>query len=63
MIKIDVSKYRNLEHALKVFKKKIRDTKIMDQLRKGKAFEKPSSKKRKKKIKAIYIDKKRREDE
>ncbi len=35
----------------------------MDKLRKGKAFEKPSSKKRKKKIKAIYIDKKRREDE
>ena len=63
MINIDVSKYRNLEHALKVFKKKIRDTKIMDKLRKGKAFEKPSSKKRKKKIKAIYIDKKRREDE
>ena len=63
MINIDVSKYRNLEHALKVFKKKIRDTKIMDKRRKGKAFEKPSSKKRKKKIKAIYIDKKRREDE
>jgi len=63
MIKIDVSKYRNLEHALKVFKKKIRDTKIMDKLRKGKAFEKPSSKKRKKKIKAKHIEKKRREDE
>ena len=62
MIRIDVSKYRDLEHALKSFKKKIRDTKIMDKLRKGKAFEKPSSKKRKKKIKAIYIDKKRRED-
>jgi len=63
MIKIDVSKYRDLEHALKMFKKKIRDTKIMDKLRKGRYFEKPSITKRKKNIKAKYIEKKRREDE
>tara|TARA_R110002051_G_scaffold279803_1_gene341286 strand:- start:1061 stop:1252 length:192 start_codon:yes stop_codon:yes gene_type:complete len=63
MIKIDISKYRDLEHALKMFKKKIRDTKIMDKLRKGRYFEKPSITKRKKNIKAKYIDKKRREDE
>tara|TARA_R110000824_G_scaffold33981_6_gene108522 strand:+ start:2646 stop:2837 length:192 start_codon:yes stop_codon:yes gene_type:complete len=63
MIKLDVSKFRDLEHALKMFKKKIRDTKIMDKLRKGRYFEKPSITKRKKNIKAKYIDKKRREDE
>jgi len=63
MIKIDISKYRDLEHALKMFKKKIRDTKIMDKLRSGRYFEKPSITKRKKNIKAKYIDKKRREDE
>jgi len=63
MIKLDVSKFRDLEHALKMFKKKIRDTKIMDKLRKGRYFEKPSITKRKKNIKAKYIEKKRREDE
>lgn len=63
MIKIDVSKYRDLEHALKVFKKKVRDTKIMDRLRGGKFFEKPSITKRRQNKKAKYIDKKRRDDE
>lgn len=63
MIKIDVSKYRDLEHALKVFKKKVRDTKIMDRLRSGKFFEKPSITKRRQNKKAKYIDKKRRDDE
>lgn len=61
MIKIDVTKYKDLEHALKVFKKKIRNTKVLEDLREGRYFEKPSITKRKKKIKAKFIDKKRKE--
>ena len=63
MIKLDVSKFRDLEHALKMFKRKIRDTKIMENLREGRYFEKPSVTKRKRNIKAKHIEKKRREDE
>ena len=63
MIKLDVSKFRDLEHALKMFKKKIRDTKIMENLREGRYFEKPSVTKRRQKIKAKHVEKKRREDE
>jgi len=61
MIKIDVTKYKDLEHALKIFKKKIRNTKVLEDLREGRYFEKPSITKRKKKIKAKFIDKKRKE--
>ena len=61
MIKLDVSKFRDLEHALKMFKKKVRDTKIMETLRGGRYFEKPSVIKRREKIKAKHIEKKRRE--
>jgi small subunit ribosomal protein S21 len=61
MIKIDVTKYKDLEHALKIFKKKIRNTKVLENLREGRYFEKPSITNRKKKIKAKFIDKKRKE--
>jgi small subunit ribosomal protein S21 len=58
MIRIDVSKFNNLDHALKGLKKKIRNTKVMEQLRENRYFIKPSATKRKSMIKAKYLNKK-----
>ena len=58
MIRIDVSKFNNLDHALKGLKKKIRNTKVLEDLRENRYFTKPSVTKRKKMIKAKYINKK-----
>jgi small subunit ribosomal protein S21 len=44
----------NLDRALKAFKFKTRRTKLVEQLRANQAFEKPSTKKRLQKKKAIY---------
>ena len=33
MIKIDVTQYNSLEHALKILKKKVRNTKVMENIR------------------------------
>ena len=44
----------NIEKALKKLKNKVRRTKMIDELRDRKEFEKPSVIKRSQKIKAIY---------
>lgn len=54
IIKVD----GKIEKALKQFKNKVRKTKQMEKLRENQQFEKPSEKKRKQKIKAIYKEKK-----
>ena len=59
MIKLDLDKFKDLEHALKVFKKKVRNTKVMEGLKEKQYFTKPSVKKRKQLIKAKHINKKR----
>ena len=44
----------NITRALKQFKRKFRDTRIVQEVRKRQEFVKPSEKKRKQKQKAIY---------
>lgn len=53
----------DLEKALKVFKNKFRKTKVMDEIRERKQFDKPSTKKRIAKRKAIYIQQKYRQED
>lgn len=53
----------NIERALKEYKGKVIRTRQMRQLNERKEFEKPSSKKRKEKIKGKYKQQKRREDD
>jgi len=48
----------NIDRALKSLKKKVRDTKQRENLREQEEFTKPSVKKRKEKMKAIYVHKK-----
>jgi small subunit ribosomal protein S21 len=54
MILIDVKKEKNLESALKKFKYKVLKTKQNEQIRERQEFVKPSVSKRSKKLKAIY---------
>lgn len=58
MIIIDVTKEKNIESALRLYKKKVQKVKQVQQLRERQQFEKPSVVKRKGKLKAIYINKK-----
>ncbi len=57
MIIIDLKKEKNLESALKSFKFKVQKTRLVQELRDRKEFEKPSITKRKEKQKAIYTQK------
>jgi small subunit ribosomal protein S21 len=59
MIIVDVTKERNIESALRVYKNKVQKIKIIQELRNRKEFVKPSVIKRKQKLKAIYTAKKR----
>jgi small subunit ribosomal protein S21 len=54
MIVIDVKKEKNLESALRKFKYKVLKTKQNEQIRERQEFVKPSVSKRSKKLKAIY---------
>ena len=54
MLIINVKDGENIERALKRFKRKVRDTKLINNLRDGKQFNKKSVKKRKQLGKAIY---------
>ena len=55
MIIIKVGNGENIERALKRFKNKFTNTKVVKQLRDRQEFEKPSEKKRKELQKAKYI--------
>ena len=43
----------NVDKALRIFKKKIKDSRLMLQIKDRSQFEKPSAQKRKKRLKAI----------
>ena len=58
MLKIKIEDSKQLNRALKQFKKKLIDTKVLKELRERMFFEKKSEKKRKIKKKAIYKEKK-----
>ncbi len=62
MIKIDVTQYNSLEHALKILKKKVRNTKVMENIREKRYFTKPSVTNRKKMIKARFMNKRSLEE-
>ena len=62
MLKIPVVK-GNINRALKQFKRKFRDTKVLKELRERKYYTKPSLKKRIQKDEAIRKLKKQQEDE
>ena len=58
MIIIPVNKERGIETALKNFKFKIQRTKLINELRERREFQKPSNTRRNELKKAIYIQKK-----
>ena len=63
MIIVQVKDGENIEKALKKFKRKFEKTGAVRELRSRKAYEKPSVKKRMAKMKAIYVNHLRLEEE
>jgi len=63
MLIIEIRKGESIDIALKRLKFKFRKTKVTDQLKERLAYEKPSVKKRKVKLKAIYKQKSAENDE
>ncbi|HPI82456.1 MAG TPA: 30S ribosomal protein S21 [Candidatus Paceibacterota bacterium] len=61
MLIIKMKEGENIEKALKRFKRKVNETKLIPNLREREQFVKPSVKKREMKKKAVYIQKLRRE--
>jgi small subunit ribosomal protein S21 len=57
MIIVPLKEGENIERALKKFKRKFEKTGVTKELRSRQAFTKPSVKKRKQKIHAIYVQK------
>ncbi len=55
MLRVIVKDGDNIEKSLKQFKRKVMNTKLIKELRDRQEFEKPSVTKRKKKLKALYI--------
>lgn len=55
MLRVIVKDGDNIEKALKQFKRKVMNTKLIKELRDRQEFEKPSVTRRKKKMKALYI--------
>lgn len=57
MIIVKLKKGDNITKALKLFKQKVKNTKLIKELREREYYEKPSVKRRKNKKKAIRINK------
>lgn len=55
MLRIEIKEGENIERALKRYKRKHRNVKVMQNLRENQFFTKPSVKKRREKQKAQYI--------
>tara|TARA_R100000908_G_scaffold65292_1_gene53910 strand:+ start:5495 stop:5689 length:195 start_codon:yes stop_codon:yes gene_type:complete len=62
MLKVNV-KGGNIEKALKILKRKTKNVKQIVELRDNKEYTKPSEANRNKKKKAIYINKKKNEED
>ena len=54
MLIVKIKKGENINSALKRFKRKFRDTRVVQEIRKRQEFVKPSELKRKQKQKAVY---------
>ncbi|MDR0686144.1 MAG: 30S ribosomal protein S21 [Dysgonamonadaceae bacterium] len=57
MIIVPLKEGENIERALKKFKRKFEKTGVTKELRSRQAFTKPSVRKRKQKIHAVYVQK------
>lgn len=55
MLKVIIKDGDTIEKALKQFKRKTMNTKLIKELRDRQEFEKPSVARRKKKLKALYV--------
>ena len=62
MLRVIVNDGEKIERALKQFKRKCNNTKLIQELRSRKEFEKPSVKARKQRLRAKYIQKRRNEE-
>ena len=62
MLVINIKDGESIDRALRRYKKKVRDTKLMNEIRERKNFEKPSVSRRKEIIKAVYKNKKQNND-
>jgi small subunit ribosomal protein S21 len=62
MLKVNV-KHGNIEKALKILKNKVKNTKQKQILNNLKDYTKPSVERREEKLKAIYNEQKRREND
>ena len=63
MLIVKLRKNENINSALKRFKRKFRDTRVVQEIRKRQHFVKPSESKRKQKQKAVYQNKFLRDNE
>ena len=63
MLKVVLREGDTIEKGLKQFKRKVMKTKLIKELRDRQEYEKPSVTKRKKKLKALYIQHLRNADE
>lgn len=63
MLRVKVNEGESIEKALKRFKRKEQQTKLVRELRERKVYLKPSVEKRMQKQKAIYVNKMRLESE
>ncbi|MCP4438716.1 MAG: 30S ribosomal protein S21 [Aureispira sp.] len=61
MLIIEVKDNESIERALRRYKHKVRNTKLLKNLRKNRYFEKPSVARRKEVLKAAYKDRKERD--
>ena len=57
MLIVKLKKGENINRALKQFKQKVRNTKLIRTIRENQYFEKPSQARRKQKMKAIRVNK------
>lgn len=63
MLIVEIQKGDSIEAALKKLKSKVKKTKMVEELRERKQFDKPSVKKRETKKNAVYIQKKYKSQE
>ena len=63
MLRVIINDGEKIERALKQFKRKCNNTKLIQELRSRKEFEKPSVKARKQRLKAKYIQKLHNEED
>jgi small subunit ribosomal protein S21 len=63
MLRVIAKDGDNIDRTLKQFKRKVVNTKLIKELRDRQEFEKPSVTKRKKKLKALYVQKMRNIEE